>query len=634
MRLQLQFDDGSDASAQPKIECAEDRTRITEANERRLNAAELSQSFGYAYSTSYCATALQHTVGDMNAAAKWLLEHGDEWRSIPKVPLVRRIVLKSPASGAGPTPEFFKSCLMYITHHQLVFALPPQTKPWSNTDKHFVRVYSMSGPAAGSHLSDIDSHSMVHAHSTNAVFDRTNNLIWIGVLHSYVQLLACTNHGPAFLPTWPASALAAANTRDMSSATKRPLYPDTILSLVLPQRDKLRRAFDVALWILAHVDRILKHREITEAEEHPLQELNRRITRYSEAVKLLKDEIKSIDDQLAADKEKEEERTKLMADPELAAIKAEVDECKATYQAINSGRSIADLTAPGGILQNWSAGGGIGALNMAAAGGGGGVNGAPPNQPSLIKRSSKSEKVTAASIAAASAATGGDRALKERARKDKTERLTKFTDALTRVTAQQKSLSDTDRGSQMHSFFAAPVYPYCFELDDALFSHIHDLLATIDLDTLKVAPDQKLQRTSTPVSGGGGGGSLDDTPKSPERKADDQSRLLDYASEVCLRLLREHLLSLSHRSTTAAANASTSLDSKSDAKSVSLSKSGGLRSLLSKIAVEASSDALSQLAANVLVNGMNFFYPAMSERTDLLALLMREARSEPRKYVR
>jgi hypothetical protein len=95
----------------------EDRARRAEAVRRHATARELSDSFGYAYSPALCAVALQRCAHDLNAAAKWLLENGEEWRTAPKMTLVRRLVLAAP----GLCLRSLRS--VFLAVHQLIISV-------------------------------------------------------------------------------------------------------------------------------------------------------------------------------------------------------------------------------------------------------------------------------------------------------------------------------------------------------------------------------------------------------------------------------------------------------------------------------------------------------------------------------
>jgi hypothetical protein len=180
--------------------------------------------------------------------------------------------------------------------------------------------------------------------------------------------------------------------------------------------------------------------------------LSQRVLRYTEAAGKLNDEIRVINEQLAAEKEREAEAAKLKADPELSALQTQLDELKSAPLALANGAPIPLIS---GLL-----------TGSAAASAAYQSSNFAPSKPSEKKAKEKTPaKGKESSLsgmfasAAAASASGGDRSLRERAKKEKTERLTKLNEALARANAQAKELGAR---ASVTSFYAAPSYvPRC-----------------------------------------------------------------------------------------------------------------------------------------------------------------------------
>ncbi len=185
-------------------------------------------------------------------------------------------------------------------------------------------------------------------------------------------------------------------------------------------------------------------REITEAEEHPLHVLNERVQNYTEAINKLNEEIKTLTAAIATDKEKEAEAARLKADPELAALTAQLSELKTTSALVSGG---APITPSIMAIVTGSA--------SPAASPGGNESSARPNK--IAKEKAKEP-----------AAPSGAQGMRERARKDKLERLSKLSAALERAVTQLQALSSRTTAT---TFFQTPSYAPCSPLPSPLLKH-------------------------------------------------------------------------------------------------------------------------------------------------------------------
>ncbi len=116
-------------------------------------------------------------------------------------------------------------------------------------------------------------------------------------------------------------------------------------------------------------------------------------------------------------------------------------------------------------------------------------------------------------------------------------------------------------------------YPFCFELEDGLFSSVYELLNS------GLSPAAASASSSTAA--------LDSkSDEKPARSLHNQTELLDYTRAICLRLLSEHVKLLTQRNTTAQATGKAA---------VRVTAAAALRELLVRMAVDSPSDPLRRL---------------------------------------
>jgi hypothetical protein len=233
--VQASISSDSDSVVEP-TRCV-DPTRLTEL--LRVQE-ELWVTNGYRFPKGLCMVALLMFDGEPNAAARWLLDHGDSYRQAPVAPLVRRVELESQGSNSLTLHALAKA-LVYTTGHQLVVVIPPYSNPWNTSEEYHSFVFSL---ADGTLV--FDRRGSVTTVAYNGCYDPTNNRIWNAFVSKHNNSIqAFCNWGPAFSSS--------------SETNFPPMSCDHFLASIDTSGDSIS-PIDLATVLVAHTGRLLRIR--------------------------------------------------------------------------------------------------------------------------------------------------------------------------------------------------------------------------------------------------------------------------------------------------------------------------------------------------------------------------------------
>ena len=231
-----------------------DEERVRE--ERREKAREIRDAFAYVYPLNLCVLALKKSADDANTACRWLSDHGEEWRQHMHLPLVQRVQLEADDVLQSITPDVLNKCTVLITPYQLLLIIPPHITSHTHDDDSLTRVYDVH---TGRLLSEYAGS--VGRQNQQAAYDAVNDVVWT-VGSQGVNAMEATvyrNHG-----------------RGSSQPGRDIPTTDDVLTALGPVGEG-STARSVALFLLSHVDRHLKHLDITPLKQPPLVDLGLRV---------------------------------------------------------------------------------------------------------------------------------------------------------------------------------------------------------------------------------------------------------------------------------------------------------------------------------------------------------------------
>ena len=257
----------------------------------------MSDAFSYYYSPALCTLALRKNSDDVNSACRWLLDNGEEWRQHKRCPLVARIALESDDTLASLTPELLVKCEMLVTPHQFVLTVPAHISSLTHDDDSLTRVYSIStGRLVCEHSGQVGKQNQ------QAVYDRVNDVIWTVNPHGVNQMEATVyrNHGPTHSPSTPSPPIPTAD--------------DILAALSVPSDSPT--ADSLALYLMAHMDRHLRHADVTPLKRPALLDLNARLEALREQVEAEVREQAQLKIQVLAIERKEREGREMTSSPD------------------------------------------------------------------------------------------------------------------------------------------------------------------------------------------------------------------------------------------------------------------------------------------------------------------------------
>ena len=557
--------------------------RIAESEARLEAARDLSAAFAHAYSVRLCITALKRSRDDRNNACRWLLDSGEDHRQMRCIPLKKSMVIANIAPQL--TAEYvMQGVSCYVTPSQLILLVPAHSHPWTTDERSLVRVISLEDG-----LLFEEQRIGLGRPNSQICFDANNNIIWLGALQHSVSIMAYTNHGPSSaIVAIPAASDAEVNS-EPSSAVEA-LTQDNVLS-TLPAPSQLRAPTDIALFLLAHMDRNLKHRDISTVVEVPLLDHRRsQLQALSNILDSLRAEIEALTKAKGA---ADDAAALLGALPAMDMLSDSNNGSSEAFPASPQASEVEALLAS--LLSSQR-------LALSAL-----VERRNPNSKQQAQAVQVKEKYfpggvpAAAALAAAAASGNGGRATlpPEQAalRLEALNARVALVEAQMTLTTQ--SLTELESRVATNPPFCprAPTQPFCLEVADALFSGLYQLMESV----AKVNKDGSQASVNA-----------------------------SYTTEVCLRMLRVHLeMLLKHTQHTPLA--STPI----------ITRSRELRGLLLEFALSndtpaavigsgSSSASVSVASAlTVLISGIKIFYPTQIERVKLLTDLIAEFKVAP-----
>lgn len=166
--------------------------RSPEVGAASAKAEELWLATGYHFSKHVCGVAVAACAGDLNAAAKFLLDHGEVLRGARPLALVDRVDLQ------GVTAlDLLRKVSVVVTGVQLVAMIPPYTHPYTDDDRTLTRCYCLR---TGALLSEsVLGHEYIAETTSSVAYDRVSNTLWslVQVLAHEMQVTGYANLGPA-----------------------------------------------------------------------------------------------------------------------------------------------------------------------------------------------------------------------------------------------------------------------------------------------------------------------------------------------------------------------------------------------------------------------------------------------------
>ena len=606
--------------------------------QRQEKAEQMSEAFAYCYSPALCTLALRKNSDDVNSACRWLLENGEEWRQHKRCPLVARIVLESDDTLASISPDMLAKFELLVTPHQLVLTVPAHISSFTHDDDSLTRVYDIhTGRLLCEHSGQVGKQNQ------QAVYDSVNDVIWTVNPHGVNQMEATVyrNHGPTRAPSTVVRLI--------------PTSDDILASLSLPFDNA--PADSVALFLLAHMDRHLRHADVTPLRRPPLLDLNARLEALKESYEAELKEQAQLKGQVMA-MEKKERELKSESGPDTGREVRDRDRDRERERERERDREQLDeselhdiLAASAGVTG--SIGGGS-ALSLSAA-----AHASPASSAllqfiqaaddrahsldfnALLNRIVASERgafgglqvsasgsslasaLAAVASASASAQASGTSSsasssspssssplfhltrlkrgpTRSSTREQLSNRVLDSSDRLTRLRAEmdevEEQIKEADERNQ-HSAFVpeAGTLPFVLELEDQTFSLLYEII------------DMHVKRIEEAGPTGTADKEAATSPFSP-------SAVSAYYISVCLSLLQVHLETLL---------ADCSADSYP-----AITHLHPIRSLLLHLALSSSPtlshipDALRHSAISALISGLRIFYPTQRDRTLLLSELM------------
>ena len=631
----LQLSANQSYSEPPPVNESEQQRQVRQ--QRQEKAEQMSDAFSYYYSPALCTLALRKNSEDVNSACRWLLENGEEWRQHKRCPLVARIVLESDDTLASFSPDLLAKFEPLVTPHQLVLTVPAHISSLTHDDDSLTRVYDIqSGRLICEHSGQVGKQNQ------QAVYDSVNDVIWTVNPHGVNQMEATVyrNHGPTHSP---------------SLATRPiPTADDVLASLSLPSDSA--PADRVALFLLAHMDRHLRHADVTPLRRPPLLDLNARLEALRESCEAEAKEQVQLKAQVSAlekkereqkndispessrerevrerdrDRDRDQQRERELDDNELHDILAASDGVTGSIgggSALSLSAAAHVIPAASALLQFIQADdrahsldfnallnrivasdrGAFGGLQVSASGS------SLASAPAAVASPSASAQALGISSSATSSPPSSSSPLfhltrlkrgptRSSTREQLSNRVNDSSDRLVRLRAEmdevEEQIKEANERNQ-HSAFVpeAGTLPYCLELEDQTFSLLYEIV------------DMHVKRMEEP-------GERSEVDKEAANTLSfSPAAVSAYYISVCLSLLQVHLETLL-------------ADCPADSYPV-ITHLHPIRSLLLHLALSSSPtlshipDALRHSAISALISGLRIFYPTQHDRTLLLSELM------------
>jgi len=587
--------------------------RLAEAARRADAARDIAEEFEHVYSLRVCITALRKCKDDRNAAARWLLDHGDEYRRVRCLPLVRSLVLANnyPSVSADFLAASVSAC---VTTSQLVLVLPPHCGPWTQDERSLVRVLSLEDGMLFE-----ECRGQMTRQNSQLCFDARNNVLWAGVLQHSVHVSCYRNHGPAAPVTTvdvePKSLSLVSGTKKTEAEVLEkkedvPLGPNTVFS-VLPRVESLSTPRDIALFLLAHVDRNLLHRDISSyTERSALEHLRAQVQALSMQQDVLRVEKESLQ---RAQSSASDAEALLSALPSMDMLDDVGSDAPNEFPASPQGQDVEALLAA--VLSG---------ERMALA--------------ALVDRRNNPNRAPSSARRFGASSSSGPNGGTLRLPAEKASvrlvavesRIAATEAAMASATAALAEL-EAKQASKASSVFCAhaPSQPFSIELEDDLFTQLHALMEFV------------LQGANSGKVSGGDGGKLALSP-SGSYIAQVSLRLLKVHLELLLKLtqtapggippisrsraLRNLLLDMAMSDDEEPAQAKEPQDAEKVATASDAAASSAVvpssRTGVAPAAGGTPTPSLKAFACAVLISGIRIFYPSQSERIALLTGLI------------
>lgn len=167
-----------------------------EAIKVRQNLAEqLWMATGYHFSKSSCIIALKSSSDDLNAAAKWLLDFGEQLRNAYDIPLEKKIDLVT-LETLDTSIDVVDRSPVLLNGHQFTIIIQPHTHPWTPSSSYLVRTYNLKD---GAFISDIQRNYHYFSKGNCLCVDLNNSLIWnVGSEDGNLNFTAYENPAPRY----------------------------------------------------------------------------------------------------------------------------------------------------------------------------------------------------------------------------------------------------------------------------------------------------------------------------------------------------------------------------------------------------------------------------------------------------